>query len=1268
MWKTGTGSQLASLKLRRTTILRIVGVLAVALSAAFAAGGIAASTANADHSPPAPAVDPTTECVTLFGPGHVGFKIDVVSEATLDGVYNDPNSSFSVTISNTNTTLHTFDYSSNIAANVHVKGGSDPIGNNYGPPPSTTGTGLHAPVNPNNGEFYGLSHITFCWIPAPDLTVDKTPDAQTINAGDDVVFTIQVDNAGPGTATAVGLADTLPGGTAGPWTIDSQPAGDPCSITAGVLTCLFGDMASGDSKTVTVKAPTDYDNCAVYDNTAQVDATNTPPDSDDGQVTCQTPDLTVDKTPDAQTINAGDDVVFTIQVDNAGPGTATAVGLADTLPGGTAGPWTIDSQPAGDPCSITAGVLTCLFGDMASGDSKTVTVKAPTDYDNCAVYDNTAQVDATNTPPDSDDGQVTCQTPDLTVDKTPDAQTINAGDDVVFTIQVDNAGPGTATAVGLADTLPGGTAGPWTIDSQPAGDPCSITAGVLTCLFGDMASGDSKTVTVKAPTDYDNCAVYDNTAQVDATNTPPDSDDGQVTCQTPDLTVDKTPDAQTINAGDDVVFTIQVDNAGPGTATAVGLADTLPGGTAGPWTIDSQPAGDPCSITAGVLTCLFGDMASGDSKTVTVKAPTDYDNCAVYDNTAQVDATNTPPDSDDGQVTCQTPDLTVDKTPDAQTINAGDDVVFTIQVDNAGPGTAKAVTLSDTLPGGVAGAWVEDPDNPDCTITGGNQLDCDFGDMASGDSKTVTVKAPTDIDNCGVYDNTATVSSTNAPDDSDDGQVTCEKSFLLVDKTPDSQTINAGEDVVFTIQVDNSGPGTALSVTLVDNLPGGVAGAWVEDPDNPDCEITGNKLTCDFGDMASGDSKTVTVKAPTDYDNCAVYDNTAQVTSDSGDGDVDDGQVTCQTPDLTVDKTPDAQTINAGEDVVFTIQVDNAGPGTAKAVTLSDTLPGGVAGAWVEDPDNPDCTITGGNQLDCDFGDMASGDSKTVTVKAPTDYDNCAVYDNTATVSSTNAPDDSDDGQVTCEKPGLVITKEGNGTIDAGQNIKFAIVVRNDGPGTAKGVVLNDTLPNRTAGGWSITSQPAGDPCSLSGRDLDCSFGDMAPGDSFRVVLKASTSAERCSTYDNTATATPTNGPPVSAEDEVDCKPRSPGLKLKKTVNRRKVLPGGKVRYKIWIRNTQRNSIARDLNVCDKIPPRMTVIQRGGGKFENGRLCWKIAELPFSKSWTTFTYKTRVDSDVPPGTRLRNVVTAGDKKAKKTVGVKNPGGVKGAGKKTPVTG
>ena len=67
-------------------------------------------------------------------------------------------------------------------------------------------------------------------------------------------------------------------------------------------------------------------------------------------------------------------------------------------------------------------------------------------------------------------------------------------------------------------------------------------------------------------------------------------------------------------------------------------------------------------------------------------------------------------------------------------------MVFTVQVDNAGPGTANDVKLSDTLPTGVVGdTWVEDPDNAECEITGGNQLDCAFGDLASGASKTVNM-------------------------------------------------------------------------------------------------------------------------------------------------------------------------------------------------------------------------------------------------------------------------------------------------------------------------------------------------------------------------------------------------------------------------------------------------------------------------------------------------------------------------------------------------
>ena len=53
---------------------------------------------------------------------------------------------------------------------VIVKGGPNANVYRYSPE-STGGSGLHAPVNPSNGQFYGLSHIEFCY----DTDTPKPP-------------------------------------------------------------------------------------------------------------------------------------------------------------------------------------------------------------------------------------------------------------------------------------------------------------------------------------------------------------------------------------------------------------------------------------------------------------------------------------------------------------------------------------------------------------------------------------------------------------------------------------------------------------------------------------------------------------------------------------------------------------------------------------------------------------------------------------------------------------------------------------------------------------------------------------------------------------------------------------------------------------------------------------------------------------------------------------------------------------------------------------
>jgi uncharacterized repeat protein (TIGR01451 family) len=109
----------------------------------------------------------------------------------------------------------------------------------------------------------------------PDVVVHKTvgttgtSQVGTIEAGDTVVFTLVVTNAGMGTAHNVVLSDILPDGVV--WTVDA-PVGVDVSIVNGILVGNFGDMASGESITITVSGEVAVDDCGKILNEATVSA------------------------------------------------------------------------------------------------------------------------------------------------------------------------------------------------------------------------------------------------------------------------------------------------------------------------------------------------------------------------------------------------------------------------------------------------------------------------------------------------------------------------------------------------------------------------------------------------------------------------------------------------------------------------------------------------------------------------------------------------------------------------------------------------------------------------------------------------------------------------------------------------------------------------------------------------------------------------------------------------------------------------------------
>jgi uncharacterized repeat protein (TIGR01451 family) len=279
---------------------------------------------------------------------------------------------------------------------------------------------------------------------------------------------------------------------------------------------------------------------------------------------------------------------------------------------------------------------------------------------------------------------------------------------------------------------------------------------------------------VQSATTKADCGDVPNTVSFTSGNAGTGSADASVTVNCADLHLTKTADADVVNAGDQIGFVVEASNAGPGIARGVTISDPLPAGPTGSGVVWSLADGAPenCSITdttPQVLNCTAADLAADGSESVHVVATTKFASCGVYPNTASATSTNTDPPADaTASVTVQCPALALTKTADAATATLGGPIGFTVHVSNAGPGTATSEVINDPLPSGPGISWSISPaySGPGtCVIQAGTTqvLHCVLGDLAAGAAVSVHVSSNTTSLSCGTYDNTATLTSGNAP-------------------------------------------------------------------------------------------------------------------------------------------------------------------------------------------------------------------------------------------------------------------------------------------------------------------------------------------------------------------------------------------------------------------------------------------------------------------------------------------------------------------------
>jgi hypothetical protein len=112
--------------------------------------------------------------------GTTSLKVEPVAS----GEYSDDVLTVNLTVNQTDQG-QTFNWTSNIAVQtVIVKGGPNANVYSYGSPGSTGDSGLHAPVNPENQQYYGLSHVDFCYVPTTPTTEPPTTAPPTTAPGE----------------------------------------------------------------------------------------------------------------------------------------------------------------------------------------------------------------------------------------------------------------------------------------------------------------------------------------------------------------------------------------------------------------------------------------------------------------------------------------------------------------------------------------------------------------------------------------------------------------------------------------------------------------------------------------------------------------------------------------------------------------------------------------------------------------------------------------------------------------------------------------------------------------------------------------------------------------------------------------------------------------------------------------------------------------------------------------------------------------------------
>jgi len=950
------------------------------------------------------------------------------------------------------------------------------------------------------------------------VTLDQSPVPGSVGAP--LTYTMVVSNAGPSTAKGVMLSQTLPltedNGVTYSYSVLSQGSATP---SGDIVNCNLGNILPARTATVAItvipKASTNFT------TTATIGATSSDYNSVNNYATLETSifggrsDLGVTMSVAPNPVLAGSDLVYTVNVYNYGPSTATNVIVTNYMPLSVTNVVITASEGVGHV--LGTNVWTEL-GNIETNVTVTYTVKVtPMEVGQITA---TALVTSAMLDPVSSNNRTTVTSvvgpsADLAVTIKGDSDPVLVNGKVTYTMTVVNNGPSKATDVNLTYVYPStaklvdSSVSQGTLDASSSG----LVVGNLQSL--DVGASATVTVVMQYPIEgslsssvsvsagQSDAKTANNTATIKTGFMPP----VVILAEGTKLLLNEsiTPADGVVEAGETVTASLSITNQGTLAATNVVAQLQLGGGVLMP----------QISYSNGVAPLVmqsFGTIPSGTASSHS------FNFTAVATNIGTIQASLLVQYTQFGSnivvtvpFTFQMPQTTSFANQTAISIpDLGEANPYPSLIDVSGvSGTVKKVTATlvnfgHTSPHDVSVLLVS-PNGRSSVLMAhpakNNGLSSGQTVTLTFDDEATSVVPSTESLITGSYKPAQYMPNVEFSEDAPEGPYVASLSVFggfdpngtwklyVTDDTPGDlgsiaggwilsvTTVNPvnpmadlgvsvvastnsllmGSSVNLTLTVTNAGPSVASNVLLTNVLPAGMS--FVNS--SIAGQVSGNTFTTSLGSLLPSNTVTLVITALVNLNGS--YTSVASVGSPEVDfctvNDSAEVSITGNKPtaDLTVSILDYADKITTDSTLNYSVQVANAGPNDAVNVILTNIIPSGFKFVSANPSQGTSSYVDAAKCLITSFGKIPSGSVGIVTVSLQPGSVGLATNIFVAVTDSTdpNLENNYTGFVTTVKEAGPIIVTDGvklisenlnvNGAIDSGETVTIEFRLANTG-------------------------------------------------------------------------------------------------------------------------------------------------------------------------------------------------------------------------------